>query len=182
MFDLQGLNVYLVGMMGSGKSSIGPLLAQQLGYNFIDTDETIERASGRTIPQLFAESGEPGFRAIESQVLGEVAAYTRLVIGTGGGIVTQKSNWSHLQQGLVIWLDVPIPVLAHRLRGEMEHRPILSTEEDLERKLDRILLDRASLYANADVRISIGAEDTLPAIVDRMMERIPSVLKAQPSS
>ncbi len=126
--QLQGLNLYLVGMMGAGKSTVGQVLAQQLGYQFFDTDAVIEQATGQAIATLFAELGEPGFREMERRVLGELAAYTRLVVATGGGIVTQPENWGILRQGVVVWLDVPITELHRRLQTDTT-RPLLQTGE-----------------------------------------------------
>ena len=81
---LRGLNVYLIGMMGSGKTTVGKLLAEKLHYRFLDTDSIIEKVSQKTINQIFAEEGEASFRQLESDVLKEVSAYIRTVIATGG--------------------------------------------------------------------------------------------------
>ena len=116
---LQGLNIYLVGMMGSGKTTVGELLAKEMGYKFFDTDSLITQIAGKSIPDIFAEDGEPAFRVLESQVLGEISSYTRLVVATGGGIVIDPQNWSYLHQGLVIWLDVPISILVARLQSDI---------------------------------------------------------------
>jgi shikimate kinase len=177
MFDLQGLNVYLVGMMGTGKTTIAPILARVLEYGSLDLDRTIAKAAQKTIPEIFTESGEAGFREIETQILQEVCAFTRLVISTGGGVVTQRRNWSYLQQGLVIWLDVSPPVLIERLRKDTS-RPILGGLQgaDLAAKVDGILADRRNFYAQADLHISISAGDTPEAIVERIITTIPAVL------
>ena len=76
---LNGTNIFLVGMMGAGKSTIGKVLAQKLNYSFLDTDSLIEAAAGKSIPAIFAEDGEPKFRDLEQQVFGEVSAYTRII-------------------------------------------------------------------------------------------------------
>jgi shikimate kinase len=176
MFDLQGLNVYLIGMMGSGKSTIGPLIAEQLGYSFLDTDTTIEKLVGQSISEIFPAVGEPEFRKIETQVLAEVSAYTRLIVATGGGIAIERENWNHLHQGLVIWLDPSVDVLVERLQDDIT-RPILATSEDLHPKLDRILSERRHRYAEADIHISIDRPLASEEIVDRILTAIPTVLK-----
>ena len=85
---LKGSSVYLVGMMGSGKSSVGNVLAKRMGtYSFLDTDGIIENVTGMTIPAIFEAEGEEGFRSVEGQVLDSVHAYVRCVVSTGGGIV-----------------------------------------------------------------------------------------------
>ncbi|KAL3916391.1 MAG: hypothetical protein SGARI_007967, partial [Bacillariaceae sp.] len=84
---LSGVNLYLIGMMGTGKSSVGDRVARRIGsYNFLDTDAIIEKASGVTIPEIFEKEGEEGFRKVESQVLDSVHAYVRCVVSTGGGL------------------------------------------------------------------------------------------------
>jgi shikimate kinase len=177
MFDLQGLNLYLIGMMGAGKSTVGKSLAERLEYRFIDTDDAIEKICAQTVTEIFQTAGEAEFRDIETKVLADVSAYTRLVVSTGGGIAIKQENWNHLQQGLVVWLDVSIDVLVERLREDAS-RPILATPApDLHTKLSEILAQRRDRYAAADVRITITSETPVPEIIDRIFEAIPTVLK-----
>ncbi|WP_310424149.1 shikimate kinase [Chamaesiphon sp. VAR_48_metabat_135_sub] len=176
MFDLQGLNIYLIGMMGSGKSTIAPLLAERLGYGFLDTDPTIEKLVGQSIVEIFQTVGETEFRQIETQVLAEVSAYIRLVVATGGGIPIRQENWNHLHQGLVIWLDPSVDLLIERLQGDTT-RPILDTSKNLQSKLDQILVERRDRYAEADIHIPIAQNITTEEIVERILTAIPTVLK-----
>ncbi len=148
---LKKANLYLVGMMGCGKTTLGRKLAHRLGYRFLDTDALIEQTTRQSITDLFANQGEAAFREIETQVLAQVAAHTCLVVATGGGIVTQRLNWSYLQHGIVIWLDVPVPVLASRLASDTT-RPLLNGV-DLGAKLESLLVERQDLYSQADLRI-----------------------------
>ena len=172
---LKGVNLYLVGMMGSGKTTIGSLIATELGYGFVDTDAVIAQVTKRSINQLFAEVGEAEFRLIESKVLAEVCAYTNLAIATGGGIVTQQKNWSYLHHGLIVWLDVQVEVLYERLKEDVS-RPILQTPDPLG-KLQNILQQRQPLYKQADLHLRISAEEPASQIANRVIEQIPSVLK-----
>lgn len=149
--DLKKTNLYLVGMMGAGKTTIGKKLASRLRYRFVDTDDLIEKTAGKPISEIFASSGEAAFRQLESEVLSQTSAYTQLVVATGGGIITQPINWSYLRHGIVIWLDVPIPVLISRLSGDTS-RPLLQSG-DLTQKLETLLQDRGDRYAQADIRI-----------------------------
>jgi shikimate kinase len=176
MFDLQGLNIYLIGMMGSGKSTIGPLLAEQFGYSFLDTDSTIEKLVGQSVTEIFQAVGEPEFRQIETQVLAEVSAHIRLIVATGGGIAIERENWNHLHQGLVIWLDPSVDLLVERLQGDTT-RPLLATTDDLRSKLDTILADRRHRYAQADIQISISQNLTAEEIIAQIITAIPTVLK-----
>ena len=170
MFDLQGLNIYLIGMMGAGKSTIGPLLADQLSYAFLDTDPTIEKLVGQSISEIFETVGEPEFRQIETQVLAEVSAYVRLVVATGGGIAVERENWNHLHQGLVIWLDPSLDLLAERIGEEDPNRPLRA-------KLNDLYTARRHRYAEADIHIPITRNHTSEEIIDRILTAIPTVLK-----
>jgi shikimate kinase len=176
---LQGVNLYLIGMMGAGKTTVGNLLANQLSYRFIDTDDIIAQAAGRSINQLFAEEGEAAFRQLESDVLAQVCAYTKLTIATGGGIVLQRENWSYLHHGLIVWLDVPVELLYMRL-AEDTTRPLLQ-DVDPKSKLRSLLEQRTPLYSQADLRITVNEGETPEQIAIRVMETIPSVLKPQVS-
>lgn len=170
------MNVFLIGMMGTGKTTVGQLLAAQLGYRFFDTDILIERVAGTTINEIFATRGESYFRTLESQVLEQVCAYTRSAIATGGGIVLKPGNWGHLRHGLIVWLDAPVEILVQRLQ-EDESRPLLK-DRDLSEKLSTLLAERRSLYAQADLRIAIAnPEQTPKEITAEILDRIPSVLK-----
>ena len=100
---LAGRSLYLVGMMGSGKTSTGRPLAERLGYGFVDADAVIEQAAGCSIPDIFDRDGEASFRSLESQVLSAISQRHSLVVATGGGVVTQPENWGMLHSGIVIW-------------------------------------------------------------------------------
>ena len=176
---LQGVNLYLIGMMGAGKTTVGQLLAKHLGYGFLDTDSVITQSAGRSINQLFAEEGEAAFRQLESDVLAQVCAYTRLTIATGGGIILRTENWSYLHHGLVVWLDVPVELLYTRL-AEDTTRPLLQ-DADPQGKLRSLLEQRTSLYSQADLKITVREEQTPEDIANRVIEAIPSVLKPQVS-
>ncbi|MEA5579189.1 shikimate kinase [Anabaena sp. UHCC 0451] len=176
---LRGVNLYLIGMMGVGKSTVGRLLAQEFGYGFLDTDEVIVKAVGKSINQIFADEGEAEFRQLESDVLAQVCAYTKLTIATGGGIVMRQENWGYLRHGLIVWLDVPVDVLLKRL-AEDETRPLLQ-DPDPEGKLRSLLQQRQPLYSQADLHITITGVETPEEIVTHIMAAIPSVLKSQDS-
>jgi shikimate kinase len=165
---LDGTNVFLIGMMGAGKSTVGQLLAQQLQYHFFDTDDLVERSTQRKIPEIFANSGEASFRQIEHQVLAEVAAYTHLVISTGGGIVLDRMNWSYLRYGIVVWLDVPVDVLHQRLTESSVPRPLLNAP-DPKAVLSDIYTQRRDRYAEADIHIAVTESDRPEDVCDRLL-------------
>lgn len=177
---LRGLNLYLIGMMGTGKTTVGQLVAQQLGYQFFDTDAVIEQLAGKSVSTLFAELGESGFRDLESRVLSELCAYTRLAIATGGGIVLRRENWSYLRHGVIVWLDVPIEVLTQRLQADTT-RPLLQ-EGDLATRLRSLMEQRQSLYAQADVHVDYQANETPEQLVHRLLEQVKLVIKPEAPS
>ena len=121
-------------------------------YTFLDTDEIIEKVTSMSIPEIFQTEGEDAFRDVEAQVLDSVHPYVRCVISTGGGIVSRIENWSKLQTGLVVWLDVPPEIIYERIQGT--DRPLLQTNDPLQTLRD-ILQTRKEKYENADVRIEI---------------------------
>ncbi|MGV0026363.1 shikimate kinase [Phormidesmis priestleyi] len=165
------MNLYLIGMMGAGKTTIGRLLAQQLDYQFFDTDTIIEQATGQSISQIFAESGEEAFRQLETKVLAELSPYTGLAIATGGGIVLKPENWGYLRHGVVVWLEVPLDQLCQRLQNDRS-RPLLDYPETLENRLNTLLTQRQHLYTQADVKIAVQADESPTALSDRVMEAI----------
>jgi shikimate kinase len=177
MSNLKGVNLYLIGMMGAGKSTLGKRLAQQLGYRFADTDAVIEQAAGQSVSEIFAASGEATFRELETEVLGQLAAYQRMAIATGGGIILQRKNWSYLRHGIVVWLDVPIEDLCDRLQHDTT-RPILQGV-DLRQKLQTLLDQRQTLYAQADVRITVGKNEAPEPLAHRVLAEIQQVLKPE---
>jgi shikimate kinase len=172
---LKGTNLYLVGMMGSGKSTVGPLLAEALGYRFLDADAVISQAAGCSIPEIFERDGEEGFRSLERQVLQQLSQWHSLVVATGGGIVTVPANWGELRQGVVIWLDVAEEELLRRLQADPGGRPLL-TGEDPAAKLRHLLERRQPLYAQADLHLTAYGEDA-SGISQRVLKELPALLK-----
>jgi shikimate kinase len=124
--------VYLVGMPGSGKSTVGRLLAERLDMAFVDLDAEIETASGRTIEAIYAESGEGTFRDLEEVALADVAGRDGAVVACGGGVVLRPRNRALLRaSGRVAWIDAPADVLEPRARANPRGRPILATTDSL---------------------------------------------------
>ena len=172
---LSGRSLYLVGMMGSGKTSTGRPLAERLGYGFVDADAVIEQAAGCSIPEIFKRDGEAGFRSLESQVLNAISQRHSLVVATGGGVVTQPENWGVLHSGIVIWLDVVPDQLMQRLKADSTVRPLLQTA-DPEADLKALLNKRQPLYAEADLTVVIN-DETPDAVADGILQLLPSLLK-----
>jgi shikimate kinase len=111
--------IYLVGYRGAGKSTVGPLLAERLGWGFVDTDDEIIKATGRSIADLFVDPGEAGFRVFETDVLTKCSAMLNHVVATGGGTVLRCENRTiFADTGIVVWLRAPAEVLFQRIQAD----------------------------------------------------------------
>jgi shikimate kinase len=126
-------SIALVGMMGAGKTTIATRLGERLGRGVVDTDSEIRAWTGRSIPELFAEAGEAGFRDLERQVVEEVAKIEDMVISLGGGAVLRDDNVaSLLLTSVIVHLDASPEVLVARLEDAAADRPLLAGAQDLE--------------------------------------------------
>jgi shikimate kinase len=138
-------NVFLVGPMGVGKTTIGRLLAEELGYSFVDSDREIEARCGADIPWIFDVEGEEGFRERESKVLDDLSRKQGIVLATGGGIVLNPDNRKKLQsRGFVVYLTAQLDLLAERT-GKDKKRPLLQVDNPRQ-ILEKTLLVRDPLY------------------------------------
>ena len=171
---LGGRNIFLIGMMGSGKSQTGPVLAKMINYAFVDTDDVIEKASKQSISSIFEKDGEKVFRDVEKKVLKEISQHHSLVIATGGGLVTLPENWGMLHQGIVIWLDLDSKRSIERLESDKKKRPLL-IGDDLAANFSQIYESRKPIYLESDLRIEV--EDQSPYEVATMVaEHLPNIL------
>ena len=175
---LGGRSLYLIGMMGSGKSSTGRPLAERLGYGFVDVDAVIEQVAGSSISEIFAREGEDSFRDLETQVLRSISERHSLVVATGGGIVTRSENWGMMHQGIVIWLDVERDQLLLRLQRDSTRRPLLQVNDPGE-AVDSILGQRRPLYNEADLTVVIGTE-TADVVANGVLQLLPELIKDPP--
>ena len=160
--------IYLVGFMGCGKSTVGRALADELGWNFVDLDEEIEREQGCSIASIFDNSGEPEFRRIESDVLDrcvhKVQSGHPRVISLGGGAFLSHRNFDLVSNnGVSVWLDCPLELIERRIAAFV-HRPLARDPAQL-----RSLYDiRREGYARADYRIEVQ-DDNAGAAVARIL-------------
>lgn len=147
------MNVVLVGMMGAGKTTVGRILARELGWPLVDTDQVVVERAGRSIPELFATEGEKGFRAREAEAIAWAAAQDNLVIATGGGAVLAPANREALRRsGVVFWLDAPPEELYRRAAAQgVQGRPLLAGAEsgDPLAAVAKLAESRAQAYREA---------------------------------
>ena len=160
-------NIVLIGFMGSGKSTVGKVLAPRLGKKFVDLDHMIVERAGRSIPDIFATDGEAAFRQLESQVLADVLAHSNQVISTGGGAVLAEANRQLMREnGLVIWLRTDVDVLIQRMQYDTT-RPLL--QGDAKANITRILEERREAYNFATLEIDTGrlsVEEAVQAVAN----------------
>jgi shikimate kinase len=173
-------NIFLVGLMGAGKTSVGKLLARRLGKTFRDCDHEIERATGVRIPVIFEIEGEAGFRARETRMLSELVQCADVVLATGGGAVLSQENRSLLaEHGRVVYLRASAHDLWQRTRHD-RNRPLLQTADPLAR-LAELYAERDPLYREiADIVVDTGSQ-SLTALAHRLEQKL-SELAAAPEA
>lgn len=194
---LSGRCIYLVGMMGSGKTTVGKVLSQVLGYSFFDSDTLVEQdVEGTSVAEIFKLYGEGFFRDKETEVLRKLSLMHRLVVSTGGGAVVRPINWKYMQKGISVWLDVPLEDLARRIAAVgTGSRPLLHHDsgDAYTKTLTRLytlMEERSDAYANANARVSLediaaklGHRDvsnlTPTAIAIEALEQIEGFLKEE---
>lgn len=148
--------IFLVGPMGTGKTTIGSQLARATGFTFVDADQELEKRTGATVSLIFDIEGEAGFREREKRLIDELTQCDRLVLATGGGAILAEDNRRHLaERGLVVYLKTPVETLIERTRHDTS-RPLLRTA-DPAATLRGIITVREPLYAEiADLVIDTG--------------------------
>lgn len=164
-------NIFLVGLMGAGKTTVGRRLARRLGKTFYDCDEEIERATGVKIPVIFDIEGEAGFRAREARMLAELVARSDIVLATGGGAVLSADNRKLLaENGVVVYLRAVAADLWARTRHD-RNRPLLKTDQPLAR-LEQLYAERDPLYRSvADLIVDTGSQ-SLGSLAHRLEQQL----------
>lgn len=163
--------IYLVGFMGSGKTTIGRVLAERLGWRFVDLDDDIEAAEKMSIAEIFEKRGEPEFRRVEHAAMRarvrEIESGNPTVMALGGGAFVQPENYTLLEEnGVTIWLDCPFEIVKRRV-AQAAHRPLARDAESFA----SLYGSRREIYARADHRIAIEGDD--PDVVVEAVLRLP---------
>ncbi|MGH9085442.1 MAG: shikimate kinase [Acidimicrobiales bacterium] len=179
-------HVVLVGLMGSGKTTVGRRLAARLGREFIDADRALEEITDRTIADIFETDGEAAFRDIEADVLEELLEHhAPAVVASGGGVVLHPDSRIRLRGAdvTVVWLDAGPAFLASRVEGKA-HRPLLAGEEPAREVLARLHAERAPLYAEvADLTVDVEPfhqeDKARSALADRVADLVVAYEAAQ---
>ncbi|MFA5507952.1 MAG: shikimate kinase [Vulcanimicrobiota bacterium] len=170
-------NLYLVGFMGTGKTTIGRELAKAMGRKFLDTDQVLESRFSKSVNEIFAEDGEAAFRAAERELSLELSATENRVIGTGGGTIMDPVNLEAFEKsGLLLRLYTTQTSLIGRLKRTSK-RPLLAgeTEEEVEEKIKKLLAEREEVYSKINLRLE--TTDLTPLIAAR---KVHEFLRSRP--
>lgn len=171
------MNIYLIGFMGSGKSSAGRRIAALLRWKFRDTDKLVEKKEGMTVSEIFASGGEQRFRGSEASALREVASGTRTVVACGGGTPCSEENMGVMKStGLTVYLRLPADILVSRLLRSRSRRPLLrdTGDAELHTRVQEMLDTRSRWYEQADLVIdceNVTDEEMTSMIADLVRSR-----------
>jgi len=165
-------NISLIGFMGSGKSTIGKILADNLNYLFIDTDKLIEYIYGISISDIFKISGESYFRSIENKIISKIYCNKNCVFACGGGSFNNEDNIKIIRQNsLVIYLSMTEEEAYNRLK-DSKNRPLLFVEVDLKQRINDIMSERLDIYVNnCDLKIDIDGKSVIK-VIDEIMSNL----------
>lgn len=165
------LNVFLIGPMGAGKTSIGKLLAKNLQFEFYDSDNLIEQQTGADIPWIFDIEGEEGFRAREAKVIEQITKRSAIVLATGGGVVLNKANRLYLStRGIVVYLTVSLSEQLKRT-GKGHTRPLL-LKKNKENVLEKLHQERDALYLEIADHVIDTDGGSIHTIVETILKKI----------
>lgn len=167
-------SVALIGFMGTGKSAVGKILAEKTGGEFIESDTLVEKQAGKTIPELFKDEGETGFREREIAAIKEIAGRENVVIACGGGVVLNTINIERLRETCsIVCLTASPSVIVNRIRQQAGQRPLLNGANELTR-VKALLRYRRPFYERAADIIINTSRLTTDGVVERIMEALQS--------
>lgn len=162
------MNIYLIGFMGTGKTTVGKALASKLNKKFSDLDDLIVKKTGKQIVEIFREDGEDEFRKIETEVLKDINEKDDFVVATGGGVLTTEGNYEIMKSnGIIITLAASPEAIYERLKND-ETRPLLMVDNVID-EIKRLMFERAPLYIKADYIVDT-TERPIDEIVNEIVE------------
>ena len=166
------MNVVLIGYRGTGKSTVGKIVAARLGRTLISTDAEIVKRAGQSIPKIVAQHGWDYFRDLESQVCGELAGQDGLVIDTGGGAILRSENVEQLKRnGTLFWLTASVEAITQRI-GRDNQRPSLTGTKSFVEEIEEVLRERTPKYQDAADHVITTDSRSIVQIVDEVLARL----------
>jgi len=176
--EQRGRLIYLTGFMGSGKSTVGPILANTLGYEFLDVDKLIEQKIDKPVVQIFKSVGEQGFRGIERKTLQEISGLDGYVVSLGGGTIANEDNFRLVHEsGIIVYLHLPSEEILQRVKNKTD-RPMLKDRDgnplppdELATRIEQLLQRREQFYGRADIIVSTE-EKKIGATVDEIVRKL----------
>ncbi|MEX0601725.1 MAG: shikimate kinase [Bacteroidota bacterium] len=180
--------IFLAGFMGSGKSTIGPILANTLGFDFVDIDRRIEAVEGKSVSEIFFKEGEAGFRRLERRLLEEIAGRDHCVVSLGGGTIASEEIFDLIRRnGILVYLQLPPGEIFKRVQHKT-NRPMLKDGEGnllpadlMQERIDALLKRREEFYRQADVTISTEKK-RVGITVDEIVRKLSPLLKRRSAS
>ena len=169
---MQKTNIFLIGLMGTGKTTVGRQLSRKLKMDFYDSDRVIEERTGVDIPLIFEKEGEAGFRKREAAVIDELTQKKNIILATGGGAVLDSQNRNHLiNRGTVIYLKSSLKTLIDRTSKD-KNRPLLHADEPAEAILQRLLDERGPLYEEAADYTVETANNSIHSVIQAIIKHL----------
>tara|TARA_B100000700_G_scaffold292837_1_gene353231 strand:+ start:86 stop:595 length:510 start_codon:yes stop_codon:yes gene_type:complete len=160
-------NIYLIGMMGSGKSTVGPILSKKMNIDYMDMDNELEKLMDMSLPMIFSDYGEERFRMIESAFFREISKVGQFIYATGGGIILADLNKSIIKEtGIAVFLDCSIDMLIERIKNDKKERPLIA--DNMKKKMTAIYNERYELYKEC----SNHTIDTTKMNTDKVIQEI----------
>lgn len=168
--------IILIGFMAAGKSTVGRILAQRLGWKFVDFDEEIERRMEMTIPEIFEIHGAKTFRALEGELTADLAQIDdQIVLAPGGGWITQPDLLDYFgAETLVVWLQISPEAAVERAMKTLSHRPLLAGAPDPIERARRLIAEREPLYQMADLRVEVEDREA-DQVVDEIIAHLDEI-------
>jgi len=166
-------NIYLLGFMGAGKSTIAPILAKKMNLAFIDTDQWIENETGKSIAQIFAEDGEDSFRQYEKKCFEIVSKMSQFVVAAGGGAVMNSTNWLNMKKsGLTVYIKCT-PELIMERTAKNKARPLLTgNKNDRFNEIKKLISIRAPYYEYSDIIIDVLNDEPIEKFANRIKKQL----------
>jgi shikimate kinase len=169
------VNIYLIGFMGSGKSTTGRKIASTLRWSFVDTDKLVEEQDGLSVAEVIALRGEKYFREAEKKALLTASARSRTVVACGGGTPCSAENIGIMKEtGVILYLRLPVDTLVSRLEKSKTVRPLLQGETDLRARVQGMIAQRAEWYEQADI-----IADNLSTTVEELTGRLADLIRSK---